>query len=135
LSASSRLARDEKARSILIPLQIILFTLIATAMVGSCIEMHRRNHRSWPAIVGRMSPESRGAWGAAESVQPDPVKFLRAKSPWAAFRDAGVLMEMADYAERHAVHPDPVRVHAVRISAIQLRFAAAGAIIRHARLR
>jgi hypothetical protein len=82
-----------------------------------------------------MTPESRVAWGAMASSQPDPVKLLGAKSPWAAFHDAGVLMEMADYAERNAINFDPVRAQAVRISAIQLRFAAAGAIIKHVRFR
>jgi hypothetical protein len=104
-------------------------------MVGSSIEMHQRNHRSWPAIVARMSPEGRVAWSAMASSQSAVINFPGAKSPWAAFHDAGVLMEMADYAERNATHFDPLHVQAVRTSAIQLRLAAAGAIIRHARFR
>src|SRR5690348_14032252 len=98
-------------------------------MVGSSIEMHRRNHRSWPTIVARMSPECRVAWSATASSQSAAVKFVGAKSAWAALRDDGVLMEMADYEERNAIQPDVVHVQSVRISAIELRFAAAGAII------
>jgi hypothetical protein len=104
-------------------------------MVGPAIEMHRRNHRSWPAIVARMSPECRLAWSATASSQPEAVNFLSAKSPWAAFRDAGVMMEMADFAERNAMNLDPVRVQAVRIRAIQLRFAALESMVRRRSFR
>jgi hypothetical protein len=44
-------------------------------------------------------------------------------------------MEMADYAERNGSSFDPGRLQAIRVTAIQLRFAAAGAIIMHARFR
>jgi len=46
-----------------------------------------------------------------------------------AFRDAGVLMEMADYEERNAPGADSARRQDIRIVALKLRLAAARAII------
>jgi hypothetical protein len=104
-------------------------------MSSSFLEMHRRNHRSWPAIIDRMSPDNRPAWSLPTTAQPERPVSISINSPWAAFRDAGVLMEMADYAERNGSSFDPGRLQAIRVTAIQLRFAAAGAIIMHARFR
>jgi len=47
-----------------------------------------------------------------------------------AFRDAGVLMEMADYEERNAPGADSARRQDIRIVALKLRLAAARAIIK-----
>jgi hypothetical protein len=104
-------------------------------MASSFVEMHRRNHRSWPSIVERMSPENRLAWGAAATAKSQQAASISITSPWAVFRDAGVLMEMAYYAERNGTDLDSGRLQALRLNAIQLRFAAAGAIIRQARFR
>lgn len=52
------------------------------------------------------------------------------KNPRAAFRDSGVLLEMADYAERNAVSCDSARLEAVRMAAVQLRMASTRVMIR-----
>lgn len=54
------------------------------------------------------------------------------KNPRTAFRDSGVLLEMADYAERNAVSCDLARLEAVRIAAFELRTAATRMMMRKA---
>jgi len=112
-----------------------LYLLMTIAMVGSFVQMHRRNHRSWEAIVARMSPECRSAWTAATSAQAEALYSLWMKTPRAAFRDAGVLMEMADYTDRNSPNSDPARVQFARSAALQLRLASAGAMIRRISLQ
>jgi len=98
-------------------------------MVCSFVQMHSRSHRSWEAIVARMSPEGRLAWSATGSAQVEAPNTI---SPRAAFHDAGVLMEMADFAERNAPGYDAARM---RVAALQLRFAAVGAMVSRASFR
>jgi len=101
---------------------------MTTAMVGSFVQMHRRSHRSWEAIMARMSPECRSAWTAVSTA--GALNSICTKAPRAAFRDAGVLMEIADYTERNALNFDPARMRFVRAAALKLRLASALAMIR-----
>ncbi len=114
----------------LIPLQIVLLVLIATVVVWSLVEMHRRQRRSWQEIVVRMSPECRQAWGERSPDRSKGVTAAWIRSPRLAFRDAGVLMEMADYTERNAVTFDPLFLHRFRNTAVRLRLTAARAMVR-----
>ena len=98
-------------------------------MVDWFAKMHRRNQRSWQAIVGRMSSEGEAASRTSSPGSGEALGALWSGQARAAFRDAGVLMEMADYAERNA-WPDAARMQAVRVAAVQMRMAAAKAMIR-----
>jgi len=107
------LVPGREGKIILIPLQIALLALTATFMIYCATDQYRRSHRSWQAIVDRLSfardsAASLDSYGAA--------------SPWTAFRDAGVMMEMADYAERHGREFDTASLETLRSTAIQLRF-------------
>jgi hypothetical protein len=57
------------------------------------------------------------------------------KNPRAAFRDSGVLLEMADYAERNALTYDSARMEMVRAAGLELRAAATRAMIRQISIR
>lgn len=107
--------------------------LVATVLVHTSWQMHLRNRRSWSEIEARMSPECRRAWGRGTSDIPESLTSAWAQSPWKMFRDAGAMIEMADYAERNAMEFDRGHLQTVRITAVQLRFAAAGAMLKHAR--
>ncbi|HXS75557.1 MAG TPA: hypothetical protein VN753_05220 [Terracidiphilus sp.] len=134
MSASSALFPGRESKIILLPLQVAFFILVTAAMVSSFIAMHRRNRRSWHGIVARMSPECRLAWRKGPDGLKDVIAIW-AKTPSAAFRDAGVLMEMAEYAERNALQSDSASIRFFRNAALELRLAAAGAVIRHACFR
>ncbi len=97
---------------ILIPIQIAIFAFVATYMVYSFAELRRRNQRSWPAIVSRLSQPG----AQLTEIPASPVL-----SRWDIFSDAGVLLEMADYVERNAYHPDAESRAAIRAGATQAR--------------
>lgn|GEM_PF-2408356 len=126
MSASSGAIPGRESTIILIPLQIACFLLTATAIVSSFVHMHRRERRSWEAIMARMSPDGRRAWNLSDRFEALDSTWTR--TPRVAFRDAGVLMEMADYMERNSTSCDGTRLELVRSAAVDLRFAAAGAI-------
>ena len=96
-------------------------------MVSSFRQMHLRQRRSWEALVSRMSPECRLAWEL--SGQAEEIALMWTRSPHAAFRDAGALMEMADYADRNAPGNHLAQLQPVRMAALQLRFSAASAML------
>lgn len=121
----------------MIPVQyvFVFIALIAMPIVWTLIEMHRRQRRSWEQIAVRMSPECRLAYSSERSDRCKLAVAVWANSPRVAFRDAGVLMEVADYAERNAADVAPSRLRDFRTAVIELRLAAAGAILRRALLR
>ena len=122
-----------ESKTILIPIQIVLFLLISIAMVNWFLQMHQRNSRSWEAILARMSPACRLA--CTSSAPSEALNLLSAQTPRSAFRDAGVLMEMADYVERNSLSKDLANLQNIRDAALQLRLASTGAIIRRISLR
>jgi hypothetical protein len=126
LSASSGAIPGRESTIILIPLQIACFLLAATVMVSSFVHLYRRERRSWEAIMARMSPACRRAWVISNGSEALNLAWTR--TPRIAFRDAGVLMEMAEYMERNSTSCDGTRLELVRSAALDLRFAAAGAI-------
>jgi len=97
------------------------------------VQMHQRNSRSWEAILARMSPACRLAY--TSSAPSEALRRHWAQTPRAAFRDAGALMEMAEYAERNLLGEDPAKLQDIRHAALQLRLASTGAMIRRFSLR
>ena len=81
-------------------------------MVYSAADQFRGNRRSWDAIANRLS----FAWDGRTRLDT-----YVAANPWNAFRDAGVMMEMADYAERHTQEFNSASLDSLRNTAFQLR--------------
>jgi len=135
LSASSAPFPDREGTIILLPFQIVFLLLTATVMVRSFVDMHRRNHRSWEEIVARLSPEARVVWNAMARNGPDAVVSIAAESPSIAFRNAGVLMDMAGYAEPNGLASHSGWLQPVCRAAIELRVAASSAMLRRMSLR
>ena len=92
--------------------------------------LHARNQRTWDEIVGRLSP----AWNGAGSVEADKLPLATSKL-WTAYRDAGVIMELADYAHHHGRDFDASSVQELRVTALCLRFTALKALAGRISLR
>jgi len=75
--------------------------------------MRRRLCRSWQAIASRLSP-------ACCETATNPSS-LRKIEPSVRYRDAGLMMELAEYAERNARNLDPVLIADLRSDALQIR--------------
>jgi hypothetical protein len=118
-------------QAILIPLQLAAFTLTAFYIVYRWSELRRRNQRSWQQIVSRLSH----AWNGAGSLEPGDRTLFSADGLWAVYRDAGVMMELADYACRHGRDFDVSSVEDLRFTALSLRFTVLKALTRRISLR
>lgn len=75
--------------------------------------MRRRLRHSWQVIFCRLSP----AWNGAATTAPT----LRLTNPWVLYRDAGVIMEIADYADQNGRNVDHRLIAELRSDALQLR--------------
>lgn len=125
-----RASPGRESKAILIPVQVVLFLLITAVMVNWFAKMYLRNRRSWADIVARTSDECRRTCAGSSPAQIETLAAIWSKSPQVAFRDAGVLMEMADYEERNVHGADSARRQEIRAAALKLRMAAARAIIK-----
>lgn len=104
-----------------IAFQFAGFTMIATYLAFSVAMLHRRNQLSWQSLSSRIDQ----AWlvpsdGSARVAAPASDRSAR----WSAFRTAGVLMQMADYADRNGGAVDPSVLASLRADAIRIRVAA-----------
>jgi hypothetical protein len=105
---------------ILFPFQLAFLALIATYMIYFVARMLRRSHRTWEAIVSRLSPQ----FAVGLTLQSSGTGLPGASSAWVAFRDAGVLLELVGYVERNAQEYEVQSMHTLRINAIQIRLSA-----------
>jgi hypothetical protein len=94
-------------------------------------ELRRRNRRSWQEIVSRLSP----AWNGTVPLEPSDSDPLGAAKLWTVYRDAGVMMELADYAQCHGRDFDVSSVRELRFTALSLRFTVLRALVRRISLR
>ncbi|WP_162601922.1 hypothetical protein [Occallatibacter savannae] len=95
--------------------------------------MRQRSARSWEMIVAGLSAEARVQWSSTPAARAEALAAIWMSRPETAFRDSGVLLEMADYAERNAVSRDAARLEEVRTAALRLRTAAMGAMMQRRR--
>jgi hypothetical protein len=122
---------DEKEESILSPLHSVVLALVTTYMGYSVAEQYRRSHRSWQAIVSRLSFK----WETGTPLHANNLSSTTWVHPWTAFRDAGVMMEMVDYMERNSSQVDTVRPDTLRVVAIRMRFESLKALTRRFSVR
>lgn len=94
-------------------------------------DLRRRNRRSWQQIVSRLSL----GWSGAILVEAGGNSPLSGANLWTVYRDAGVMMELADYAHRHGRDFDVSSVRELRFTALSLRFTVLRALVRRISLR
>jgi hypothetical protein len=97
---------------------------------------HRRNHRSWESMLGRLKHSwnlkdlnEHFPWKEGLSATPEDTwnQIGGAKGIWVMYRNAGTMLEMADFAARHA-GVDPIVLEVLRGDATQIRMAALKAL-------
>ena len=113
----------------LIAFQFAAFTLIAAYLAFSVATLHRRNQVSWESLSSRLDP----AWSLAGSAGVAVLASDRSVR-WSAFRNAGVLMQMADYADRNGTAIDPSVLSSLRADAIRMRIAVLQSLVRRSRV-
>ncbi len=110
--------------------QTAIFTGVAAYFVAWRRRMRRRNAQSWEALLARLRPD----WSARElsdhflwkeGIDANPEDAWRRmqgpKGLWVMFKNAGVMLEMADFAAKSDSSVDPVILATLRSDAMQIR--------------
>ena len=122
-------------------LQIAAFAVAAISLVHWRACVRRRADESWESLVARLQ---RG-WSGREladyflskeglSAPPDEIweRMHGARGLWAMYRNAGVMLEMADYAVRNSASLNPELLATFRSDALQIRVGALTALAQFA---
>ncbi len=111
-------------------LQITALVMLTAYICRSRIAMHRRNAQSWDSLLARLRPD----WDVREliddsftdqrpnaSLKEKLKRILHAHGLWTMFKNASVMMEMADFAARNSDLLDPELLAVLRKDAMQIR--------------
>ncbi len=118
---------------------IRFFVLVFAYLVVRRVELHRRNRRSWGAIVEKLRPGLGKAAKSAEVASDMDKSFTNqaierrarsAQSRREMYRGTGAMMEMADYAEQNGGVTTAPAVMSLRSLAVAIRIATAKDAIR-----
>lgn len=99
--------------------------MVAVYLSYCAVDLRRRNEQSWESLAGRLNP----AWNMPGAVNIGAMVVSRRKL-LAVYREAGVIMAMADFAERNGTASDPSFLAALRADTLQLRLAVLKVIAR-----
>lgn len=115
-------------------LQIATFVLIAFCLGHWCVVQHDRSARTWDEIVARLQPDLRkAAPGTSFAVAIDRLfsgdaieaQAKSARGRRTMFHNAGVMLEMAEYAERNGGTETAPLIASLRSHAWAIRLATA----------
>jgi len=111
-------------------LQIVAVALVVGYLGYLRISMGRRNKQSWESLIARIQTGWSGRqlsehflWKEGVNSTPDEtwVHIQGARGLWVMYKNAAVMLQMADFAARHAGSVDPELLQAVRSDAMQIR--------------
>lgn len=111
-------------------LQIVAVALVVGYLGYLRVCVARRNKQSWESLIARLQTGWSGRqlsehflWKEGLSSTPDDTwaHIQGTRGLWAMFRNAGVMLQMADYAARHAENVDPELLRTLRSDAVQIR--------------
>jgi hypothetical protein len=115
---------------ILTVLQIVAVSLVVGYLVYLRISVGRRKNLSWEALVARLQSGWSGRqlsehflWKEGLSSTPDETweQIQGTRGLWAMHKNAGIMLQMADYAARNAENVDPELLRTLRSDAMQIR--------------
>lgn len=122
-------------------LQVLAIAALAVAFHYWRASLRRRNARSWESMVARLRLDSgtqrlydESAWNGSLQLTPkEQWQLVRgAFGLWAMFENAGVMMEMADYAARNSNSVDNELLDTLRSDAMQIRIYVIAALCKYA---
>lgn len=97
--------------------------------------MRRRNDQNWESLVARLRPDlSACDWKDASNATPEE-KWQQtggAQGLWSLFENAGVMLELADYAARNSETVDRELLGSLRSDAMQIRLSVITALFKYA---
>ena len=123
---------------------ILQFVAVAVAAVLLCrwrADVRRRNTQSWAALLARLRTDwsARGLSGhflVKEGLSATPEEtwthMQGVRGLWAMYQNAGVMMEIADYAAQNSDSVDHLLLETLRSDATQIRMCVLTAVAQHA---
>lgn len=127
--------------------QVISIILIAAILTAWQLSVIRRNRRSWDQILRRLRMDWSGhalsdnfPWHPEMPLSPDEtwLQIQGVRGLFVMFNNAGVMLEIADYAVRNSTSEqvvDPMAIAALRSDALQIRIFALIALLQYGFLR
>ncbi|HUV70132.1 MAG TPA: hypothetical protein VMW15_10755 [Terracidiphilus sp.] len=121
--------------------QIAAIVGLAISFYGWKSGLQRRNAQSWDSLVARLRLNSmtrslgdQSIWNGNLNVTPEEKwRLIRgAHGLWTMYENAGVMLEMADYAARNGESVDPELLATLRSDAMQIRVCVLSALTRYA---
>jgi hypothetical protein len=126
---------------ILTVFQVALVAGVVLYLYRWCMRMRRRNAQTWDTLFCRLRPD----WSARElndqllwkeglTTTPEDA-WQRMRGPhglWVMYQNAGVMLEMADFASRHSADVDRTVLETLRSDAMQIRLCVLMALIQYA---
>ena len=115
---------------ILIVLQVLLFAALVIWLARWRASVKRRNAQTWETLLARLRPDwsarelsSNFLWKEGVNATPEDAwtRMDGARGLWAMFQNAGVMMEMADFAARNNPGVDRLLLETLRSDAMQIR--------------
>ncbi|MGO9434470.1 MAG: hypothetical protein ACLPH3_09345 [Terracidiphilus sp.] len=119
-------------------LQIVAVALVVGYLAYLRISVGRRNKQSWESLIARLQTGWSGRqlsehflWKEGVSFTPDEtwVHIQGTRGLWAMHKNAGVMLQMADFAARHGESVDPQLLQTLRSDAMQIRICTLKTII------
>lgn len=119
----------------LILLQTGVVFAVAVCLGCWVVAQRRRAAQSWQQLIARLRLHDAETAVGALSFDPEtPVSWharrAAMRSVWALFSNAGIMLQMADFAARNGAEIDPEILADLRMDALQTRFYALGTLRR-----
>jgi hypothetical protein len=115
---------------ILLFLQVVVIAGVAIYLLRWRAGVRRRNAQSWDSLLARLRPDwsarelsDQFLWKEGVSATPEDA-WKRMEGPkglWTMYQNARVMLEMADYADRHDQNVDRLLLETLRSDAMQIR--------------
>jgi hypothetical protein len=125
----------------LVLLQIVAIVGVALYLFRWRAEVRRRNEQSWDSLLARLRPDwsarelsDRFLWQEGLNATPEDV-WQRIEGPkglWVMYRNACVMLEMANYAARNSEGVDRLLLETLRSDAMQIRVCVLMALFQYA---
>ncbi|MGB8260951.1 MAG: hypothetical protein WCE75_11395 [Terracidiphilus sp.] len=111
-------------------LQLAAIALVGMYFARSRRRLRRRNAQTWESILAHLRPEwsarelnDQFLWKEGVSVSPEET-WRRMEGPrglWVMYQNARVMLELADFADRHSTGVDRELLATLRSDAMQIR--------------
>ncbi len=126
---------------ILLTLQFAVVALVALYLGHWLIGSRRRNKKSWESLIAQLRPDWSGRelsndflWKEGLSATPEETwkRIEGARGLCAMYQNAGVMLQMANFAARNCDSVDHMLLETLRSDAMQIRLCVLSALFKYA---